>query len=520
MKAKRALVVLASAVLAGGLYAADSASAGAPFSCTTNRFTAFYGGRCGPYTYPLVEGTSSNPYVDQNVWSPITGETQTLQANSPGDWKITNSTPTNPSGAVTAFANTGAPFNEQPLSSFSELIGSFSETMPHTLGTSAWATYDNWFDNGRYEVMIQHDFVGNGPCDYVAVATFGGSNGVPAQLWGLCTYGSELIWKLAAPGSTVGSNQTVNESSGSVDIKAMIQYLVDHAYMDPDPTISNLSYGWEICSTGGSAQTFTVTSYSLTTHPNAGLRPVMTTGSATNGTSSGATVHAVVNPEGAGTAYHFAYGTTTHYGGTSAVGSAGSGTSAVKRSAGITGLAPGTKYHYRVEATNAYGTSYGGDATFTTSSKVGGWLLVGDTSREAAIDGAPAGQAEAFSYRAAASGTSVTASFYVDGSNRATGGRVGVYAGSGWDSPGQRLAQARFTPTPGWNKVTLAGANIVAGRKYWLAVLGIGGQLAFRDQGSGSKDEYSRQLKLTSLPSSWSDGPSWNSGHASFYISG
>jgi hypothetical protein len=40
----------------------------------------------------------------------------------------------------------------------------------------------------------------------------------------------------------------------------------------------------------------------------------------------------------------------------------------------------------------------------------------------------------------------------------------------------------------GWNKVRLWGANVVAGRKYWLAVLGTGGQLAFRDQGSGSKD--------------------------------
>jgi hypothetical protein len=250
----------------------SSSSTTAGYSCIETSFT----GRCGSawdprgsyVGYPLITGTqggtnAGGPYVDQNVWSPINGETQTLYANSPGDWKVVNSTPYNPTGSVTGYPNVGAPYNEQPLSAFRSIIGSFTESMPHTAGTSAWATYDNWFDDWSYEVMIQHDFVGNGPCDYVATATFGGSNGVPSQLWGLCKYGSELIWKLAAPGSAVGSHGTVNESSGSVDIKAMIEWLANHGYMAADPTITNLSYGWEICTTGGVPKTFTVSAYSL-----------------------------------------------------------------------------------------------------------------------------------------------------------------------------------------------------------------------------------------------------------------
>jgi hypothetical protein len=67
--------------------------------------------------------------------------------------------------------------------------------------------------------------------------------------------------------------------------------------------------------------------------------------------------------------------------------------------------------------------------------------------------------------------------------------------------------------------VKLSGASIAAGRKYWLAVLGTGGQLAFRVQGYGSKDEESKQSSLTSLPSRWSDGTAWSSGQASFYLS-
>jgi hypothetical protein len=34
--------------------------------------------------------------------------------------------------------------------------------------------------------------------------------------------------------------------------------------MPPNPTITNLSYGWEICSTGGVTEHFRVSSFSLT----------------------------------------------------------------------------------------------------------------------------------------------------------------------------------------------------------------------------------------------------------------
>jgi hypothetical protein len=145
---------------------------------------------------------------------------------------------------------------------------------------------------------------------------------------------------------------------------------------------------------------------------------------------------------------------------------------------------------------------------------------VGDASVQPSQDGDPAGTAEAFSYTAAQTGSSRTVSFYIDPSNRATGAQIGLYADSGWNSPGSRLAQASFTPTPGWNTITLPGASVTAGKKYWLAVLGTGGALAFRDQGSGSKDEEYRSQGLTQLPTKWRDGAAWNSGTASFYVSG
>lgn len=100
-----------------------------------------------------------------------------------------------------------------------------------------------------------------------------------------------------------------------------------------------------------------------------GTAPVDATNAATAVTSTGATLNGSVNPEGSATTYQFDYGTTTGYGSSvpAAPGSAGSGTSSVSESAPVTGLAPNTLYHYRVEATNATGTTLGSDQTFTTS---------------------------------------------------------------------------------------------------------------------------------------------------------
>lgn len=84
---------------------------------------------------------------------------------------------------------------------------------------------------------------------------------------------------------------------------------------------------------------------------------------------SQATLNGTVNPEGLPTSYRFEYGTTTSYGSSAPASPApaGSGTSDVAVAEGLTGLEPGTTYHYRLVATNAEGTGYGEDRTFTTN---------------------------------------------------------------------------------------------------------------------------------------------------------
>ena len=81
------------------------------------------------------------------------------------------------------------------------------------------------------------------------------------------------------------------------------------------------------------------------------------------------TVHGEVNPEAAQvTSCLFEYGTTTAYGSTveCAPSDVGSGTNPVEIGANLTNLAAGTTYHFRLRATSAGGTAFGGDQSFRT----------------------------------------------------------------------------------------------------------------------------------------------------------
>jgi trimeric autotransporter adhesin len=96
--------------------------------------------------------------------------------------------------------------------------------------------------------------------------------------------------------------------------------------------------------------------------------PSVVTGAATSVTGTGATLNGTVNPNGEATTWRFEYGPTTGYG-TSAPAvapSAGSGASTVSVNTSVTGLDPGTTYHFRLTATNGSGSTVGADGTFST----------------------------------------------------------------------------------------------------------------------------------------------------------
>ena len=97
-------------------------------------------------------------------------------------------------------------------------------------------------------------------------------------------------------------------------------------------------------------------------------KPVVATSSATAVNSSSATLNGTLNPKGLATTYGFEYGLTTGYSSTTAVRSAGSGSSPVTCAEFISGLSAANTYHCRLVASNSAGKAYGVDQTFTTTS--------------------------------------------------------------------------------------------------------------------------------------------------------
>src|SRR4051794_6054016 len=99
---------------------------------------------------------------------------------------------------------------------------------------------------------------------------------------------------------------------------------------------------------------------------HAATKPAATTGGAANIAQTTATLTGTVNPHGAATTYLFQIGTTSVYGANTAEVSAGGGSSPKHVAAPVSGLAPFTRYHYRLVARNSKGLTKGRDRTFRT----------------------------------------------------------------------------------------------------------------------------------------------------------
>jgi hypothetical protein len=83
-------------------------------------------------------------------------------------------------------------------------------------------------------------------------------------------------------------------------------------------------------------------------------------------TPNSATLKGRVDPNDAETTYFFQYGTTSLFGANTAATPAGAGRNGRAVSAAIGGLAPATRYHYRLVAQNSHGITTGARRTFTT----------------------------------------------------------------------------------------------------------------------------------------------------------
>ena len=94
--------------------------------------------------------------------------------------------------------------------------------------------------------------------------------------------------------------------------------------------------------------------------------PTASTNSATNISRVGATLNGQVNPNGFLTNYWFEYGKSTSFGDITLIKSTEVGSSQIAASNSLLGLAPLTKYYFRLNAQNQFGTVNGNTTNFTT----------------------------------------------------------------------------------------------------------------------------------------------------------
>lgn len=161
----------------------------------------------------------------------------------------------------------------------------------------------------------------------------------------------EFEYGTKAPYTSVPCTQSVGSGTTTVQVSAPIEGLSsEHATYHYRLVASN----GEVAD--GSERTFTTGG------------PVVATEQATGTTSSSATLHATVNPEGATISEcYFQYGPTASYGATVPCSpSSLSGSSPVAVSAAVTGLSATTQYDFRIVAVSVAGTEYGQEAKFTT----------------------------------------------------------------------------------------------------------------------------------------------------------
>jgi hypothetical protein len=147
-------------------------------------------------------------------------------------------------------------------------------------------------------------------------------------------------------------------------------------------------------------------------------------------------------------------------------------------------------------------------------------VLVGDQTIESNLDSNATGLAEAFPATATASGQVGSINFFLDESSAATKIYVGIYNDAS-GKPGSLLTQGSTTQFAlgTWNSVTVSAVSLISGTAYWIAILGTtGGKPYFHDRSTTNcHSQTSSQSNLTSLPSTWSTGKTWNTCYISAY---
>jgi hypothetical protein len=171
---------------------------------------------------------------------------QKICGNNGHDWQVTSTQRANNTEVLT-YPSVQKNYPNRALSSFTSMTSTYSENMNSTGGTDAEAAYDIWVNDLNKEVMFWVDDHGQTPAGKkTATVTLGG-----------------LTWTLWEESGYYAFVLDHNATSGTVDLLAGIKYLISRGDLSASDKLWQVNFGWEICSTAGVAQTFTMSNFTL-----------------------------------------------------------------------------------------------------------------------------------------------------------------------------------------------------------------------------------------------------------------
>jgi hypothetical protein len=149
-------------------------------------------------------------------------------------------------------------------------------------------------------------------------------------------------------------------------------------------------------------------------------------------------------------------------------------------------------------------------------------VLLGERRVQRSRDQEAAGRSEAFAFRAARSGVATRIAVYLDASSHAQRVSVAIYSSARGAPAGLLVSGATRHPRAGrWTGISVRSKRLHKGTQYWLAVLGSGGAVGFRDRASTTCVSHeSAQVRLSSFPRHWFSGPRWQTCALSAYVTG
>jgi hypothetical protein len=200
--------------------------------------------------------TNGGYYVHNNMWNWQEGGPETLYACAYNNWYVDSTQPNTTS--VKTYPNVHLDINNMngaPLSNYRTITSTFAGTGPrvgiYNVAYDVWLNGVGW-GGGTTEFMVWTENFNQRPLGSVkATVTFGN---MTYDAWHY-NDGNANVISLVAKSTML---------SGSLNLKEMFDWAIGRGLMPSNPTVNQIGYGVEVCSTNNTKQRFTFTDFSLT----------------------------------------------------------------------------------------------------------------------------------------------------------------------------------------------------------------------------------------------------------------